>query len=69
MDLAHALRRYRKGVFTDHDVTSCTGLSVRAFRELIKIGAVRTVTDDRGPGRVRTCDATVFKRAGRNCRA
>jgi len=62
MNLDRALRRYRKGVFSDHDVTSCTGLSVRAFRELIKTKAVRTVTDDRGPGRIRTCDATVFKR-------
>jgi hypothetical protein len=58
-----ALRRYTKGTFTDHDVTSCTGLSVRAWRELIKIGAVRTVTENRGPGRVRLCDATTFKRA------
>jgi hypothetical protein len=58
-----ALRRYRKGAFTDHDVTRCTGLSVRAWRELIKIGAVRIVTEDRGPGRVRLCDANTFKRA------
>ena len=35
----------------------------RALRELIKIGAIRTVTERRGPGRVRLCDATVFKRA------
>jgi hypothetical protein len=57
------LRRYRKDAFTDNDVTRCTGLSVRAWRELIKIGAVRTVGEDRGPGRVRLCDATTFKRA------
>jgi hypothetical protein len=57
-----SLRRYAKGLFTDDDVTRCTGLSVRAWRELIKIRAVRTATDKRGPGRVRTCDATVFKR-------
>ena len=58
-----ALRHYRKGVFTDDDVTRCTDLSVRAWRELIKVGAVRTVTEDRGPGRVRLCDANTFKRA------
>lgn len=58
-----ALRRYKMNVFTDADVTRCTGLSVRAWRELIKIGAVRTIIDGRGPGRVRTCDATAFKRA------
>jgi hypothetical protein len=63
MNFDDALRRYRNGVFTDHDVTRCTGLSVRAWRELIKIGAVRTVTEDRGPGRVRLCDANTFKRA------
>jgi hypothetical protein len=45
------------------NVTRCTGLSVRAWRELIKIGAVRTVTVSRGPGRIRLCDATTFKRA------
>jgi hypothetical protein len=58
-----ALRRYRKGLFKDRDVTRCTGLSVRAWRELIKVGAVRTVTENRGPGRVRLCDATTLKRA------
>ena len=63
MNFDEALRRYREGMFSDHDVTRCTGLSVRAWRELIKIGAVRTVTEDRGPGRVRLCDANTFKRA------
>jgi hypothetical protein len=63
MIIDDALRQYRTGVFTDDDVTRCTGLSVRAWRELIKIGAVRTVTEDRGPGRVRLCDANTFKRA------
>jgi hypothetical protein len=58
-----ALRRYRTGLFSDHDVTWCTGLSVRSWRELIKIGAVRTVTQGRGPGRARRCDATTLKRA------
>jgi hypothetical protein len=57
-----ALRRYRENRFTDEDVTRCTGLSVRGLRELIKIGAVRTVTERRGPGRVRICDDTTFKR-------
>ena len=57
------LLRYGAGSFTDDDVTRCTGLTVRAWRELIKLGAVRTCTEKRGPGRVRTCDATTFKRA------
>jgi hypothetical protein len=57
------LLRYSAGSFTDDDVTRCTGLSVRAWRELIKIGAVRTCSEKRGPGRVRACDATTFKRA------
>ncbi len=57
------LQRYRLDRFTDFDVTRCTGLSVRAWRELIKHRAVRTITERRGPGRVRLCDATVFKRA------
>jgi hypothetical protein len=63
MTFDDALRRYRKDRFTDLDVTRCTGLSVRAWRELIKLRAVRTVTENRGRGRVRLCDATVFKRA------
>jgi hypothetical protein len=63
MSLDESLRRYREGAFTDHDVTRCTGLSVRAWRELIKVGAVRTVTENRGPGRVRVCDANTLKRA------
>ena len=46
MNIDAALRRYRKGLFADHDVTRCTSLSVRAWRELIKIGAVRTITED-----------------------
>jgi hypothetical protein len=62
-DIDDALRRYREDRFTDADVTRCTGLSVRGWRELIKHKAVRTVTERRGPGRVRLCDATVFKRA------
>ena len=63
VDIEDALRRYREDRFTDDDVTRCSGLSVRALRELIKVGAIRTVTEGRGPGRVRLCDATVFKRA------
>jgi hypothetical protein len=63
MDLDDELRRYREGVFTDDDITRCTGLSQRAWRELIKLQAVRTVTERRGPGRVRLCDVTTFKRA------
>jgi hypothetical protein len=63
MSFDDALRRYRAGQFTDEDVTDCTGLSVRSWRELIKVGAVRTITDERGRGRKRACDATTFKRA------
>lgn len=63
MTLNDALRRYQKGLFGDQDVTTCTGLSVRAWRELIKVGAAYTITDIRGRGRVRLCDATTFKRA------
>jgi hypothetical protein len=56
------LSRYRQDRFTDHDVTRCTGLSVRAWRELIRLKAVRT-EEGRGPGRVRICDRTNLKRA------
>ncbi len=58
-----AFRRYRENRFTDGQLTRSTGLSVRAWRELIKQRAVNTITERRGPGRVRLCDATVFKRA------
>jgi hypothetical protein len=40
-DLDDALRRYRQDRFTDRDVTSCTGLSVRSWRELIKQSSAR----------------------------
>ena len=65
MEYDQALSRYRQDRFTDDDVTRCTGLSVRAWRELIKLKAVRTEeeTYGRGPGRVRTCDAHTLKRA------
>jgi hypothetical protein len=63
MKLNDAIRRYRRNRFTDEDVTYCTGLTVRSWRELIKHRAVKTTTVRRGPGRVRLCDATVFKRA------
>ena len=62
MDLDGAIRRYRKDRFTDDDVTGCAGLSVRAWRELIKLQAVRT-EEGRGPGRVRICDRTNLKRS------
>jgi hypothetical protein len=58
MNLDQALRRYREGQFSDADVTRCT----RSYRELIRTGAVCTITEDRGRGLVRLCDATVFKR-------
>jgi hypothetical protein len=57
------LRRYQAGLLTDGDVTRSTGLSVRSWRELIKIGAVRTNEVGRGRGRVRLCDPTTLKRA------
>ncbi len=57
------LWRYRQNAFTDDDVTGCTGLTVRAWRELIKLRAVHTLAETRGRGRVRLCDASVFKRA------
>jgi hypothetical protein len=65
MDIDKALSRYRQDRFTDDDVTHCTGLSVRAWRELLKLKAVRTEEEKygRGPGRVRTCDAHTLKRA------
>jgi hypothetical protein len=63
MSFEHALRRYRADAFSDEDVTRSAGLSVRAWRELIKIRAVRTTTQARGRGRVRQCDATTLKRA------
>ena len=65
MEYDQALSRYRQDRFTDQDVTRCTDLSVRAWRELIKLKAVRTEeeTYGRGPGRVRTCDAHTLKRA------
>jgi len=63
MNFNGALRRYREDRFTDLDIVRCTGLSVRAWRELIKLGSVRTVTENRGRGRIRLCDAIVFKRA------
>jgi hypothetical protein len=63
MQFDDAIRRYRQDRFTDEDVTRCTGLSVRAWRELIKLKAVRTEKVGRGPGRVRICDRTNLKRA------
>ncbi len=63
MNFHNALSRYTKERFSDADVTRCTHLSVRAWRELIKIRAVHTISENRGPGRIRLCDAAVFKRA------
>ena len=65
MEFDEALYRYRQDRFADADVTRCTGLSVRAWRELIKLRAVRTEEENygRGPGRIRTCDAHTLKRA------
>jgi hypothetical protein len=63
MRINDALRQYQTGLFTDGDMTRCTGLSVRSWRELIKIGAVRTREVGHGRGRVRLCDPTTLKRA------
>jgi hypothetical protein len=63
MSMDKALRRYGNGRVTDDDVVRCTGLSVRAWRELIKNRAVATVTESLGRGYVRVCDQTVLKRA------
>jgi len=60
--LAESLARYSQDQFSDEDIARCSGLSARAYRELIKLKAVRTVTERRGPGRVRICDNTNFKR-------
>jgi DNA-binding transcriptional MerR regulator len=60
--LKGALRRFQANAFTDADVSRCTGLSPRSVRELIKVEAVRTLSADRGAGRIRTFDATTFKR-------
>ena len=58
----HALARYRRTEFMDAEVTACTGLSARSIRQLIKVGAVRTRSEDRGAGYIRRFDATTFKR-------
>src|SRR5215472_7190294 len=60
--LEEALRRYQENAFTDADVMGCTGLSARSIRQLIKAGAVRTRSEDRGAGHIRRFDATTFKR-------
>jgi hypothetical protein len=57
-----ALARYQRNEFTDADVTACTGLSARSIRQFIKVGAVRTRSEDRGAGYIRRFDATTFKR-------
>jgi hypothetical protein len=57
------LWRYRQNQFTDEDVTRCTGLTVRSWRELIKLRAVNTLAEARGRSRIRLCDAAVLKRA------
>jgi len=65
MNFDEALRRYRADRFTDGDIVGGTGLSVRTWRELIERKAVHTIEERRGPGRgrIRLCDAVVFKRA------
>jgi hypothetical protein len=62
-DFKQALARYRCNRFTDADVIRCTGFPKRSVRELIKVRAVRTLSDSRGgAGHMRTFDATTFKR-------
>jgi hypothetical protein len=63
VDLNTALRAYQENRFTDDDIVGCTGLTARALRELLKVGAVRSITERRGPGLVRLFDTTTLKRA------
>jgi|SRR5580704_398338 hypothetical protein len=63
MTIEQGLRAYCQERFTDDDVMRCTGLSFRAWRELLRTRAVRTISEKRGRGRVRLCDATTLNRA------
>ena len=63
MSIEQDLRAYCEERFTDDDVMRCTGLSFRAWRELLRTHAVRTIPEKRGRGRVRLCDATALMRA------
>jgi hypothetical protein len=63
MSIEQCLREYSEERFTDDDVVRCTGLSFRAWRELLRAHAVRTISKKRGRGRVRLCDATTLIRA------
>jgi hypothetical protein len=63
VSIEQALGEYCQERFTDDDVIRCTGLSFRAWRELLRTRAVRTISEKRGRGRVRLCDATTLKRA------
>ena len=63
MDFQQALYSYRQDRFTDRDVMHGTQLSLRAWRALLEIRALNTVAERRGRGRIRLCDAVVFKRA------
>ena len=63
MNIKQALDAYCKERFTDDDVMRCTGLSFRAWRELLRIRAVKTISEERGRGRVRLYDATTLSRA------
>jgi hypothetical protein len=62
-DFNQALRAYQDNRFTDDDIVRCTALTTRALRELLKVGAVHSLTERRGAGLVRIFDATTFKRA------
>jgi hypothetical protein len=63
IDFNQALLAYRENKFTDDEIVASTGLTIRGLRELLKVGAVRSITERRGPGLVRLFDATTFKRA------
>jgi hypothetical protein len=63
MDLKQALDSYRQDRFTDRDVMHCAQLSLRGWRALLETGAVNTVAERRGRGRIRLCDSTALKRA------
>jgi hypothetical protein len=62
-NLNAALRAYQENKFTDDDIVAHTGLTTRALRELLKAGALRSITERRGPGLVRLFDAKTLKRA------
>lgn len=63
MSIEQYLSEYEQEPFMDDDVLRCTGLSLRAWRELLRTRAVETISEERGRGRVRLYNATTLKRA------